>query len=132
MKIFISKYITNNLPKNIISVLAIVIIGTIGYFLFTLSNDVKSIKNDFASTTALFEGKILALQSDLATSTLTSQNLSQQIAAQQNKSDNLDQTLNGIASTVGTLEKLSKTDKELLQKYSKVYFLKKVNKIILY
>lgn len=28
-----------------------------------------------------------------------------------------------IASTVGTLDKLSKTDKELLQKYSKVYFL---------
>lgn len=123
MKIFISKYVAINQLKNITGVLAIAAIGTIGYFLYALSNDVKLLKNDFASTTALFEEKILALQSDLATSTLTSQNLSQQIAAQQNKSENLDQTLNDISSTVGTLEKLSKTDKELLQKYSKVYFL---------
>jgi LAS superfamily LD-carboxypeptidase LdcB len=31
--------------------------------------------------------------------------------------------IQSIAGTVGTLEKLSKTDEELLQKYSKVYFL---------
>lgn len=31
--------------------------------------------------------------------------------------------INSIASTVSNLDKLSKTDKELLQKYSKVYFL---------
>jgi D-alanyl-D-alanine carboxypeptidase len=31
--------------------------------------------------------------------------------------------LNGITSTVGTLQKLSQTDPELLEKYSKVYFL---------
>jgi len=31
--------------------------------------------------------------------------------------------LNGITSTVGTLQKLSQTDPELLKKYSKVYFL---------
>jgi LAS superfamily LD-carboxypeptidase LdcB len=31
--------------------------------------------------------------------------------------------LGGVESTVGTLEKLSKTDPELLQKYSKVFFL---------
>ena len=31
--------------------------------------------------------------------------------------------INGISSTVGTLQKLSQTDPELLKKYSKVYFL---------
>lgn len=36
---------------------------------------------------------------------------------------NLDQKVNQVANTVGTLEKLSKTDPELLQKYSKVFFL---------
>lgn len=35
----------------------------------------------------------------------------------------LENQVTGIASTVETLDKLSKTDKELLQKYSKVYFL---------
>ena len=35
----------------------------------------------------------------------------------------LQDQVRGITGTVGTLKKLSKTDKELLQKYSKVYFL---------
>ncbi len=35
----------------------------------------------------------------------------------------LQEQVKSITGTVGTLEKLSKTDKELLQKYSKVYFL---------
>jgi len=35
----------------------------------------------------------------------------------------LQQKVKNIAGTVGVLEKLSQTDKELLQKYSKVYFL---------
>lgn len=34
-----------------------------------------------------------------------------------------EQKINSISSTVGILEKLSKTDSELLKKYSKVYFL---------
>ena len=117
------KYLTDSQIKSILEVLPIVFVVVVAYFIFSLSLDVRSIKNDLASTTTVLGGKILALESDLATTTKNSQNLSQMLADQQNKSDNLDQTLNGIANTVGTLEKLSKTDKELLQKYSKVYFL---------
>lgn len=114
MKNFMSKYL---------EIIALVVVVIIGLFLYSLSSDIRSIKNDLASTTAIFENKLSALQADLATTTKTSENLSQQIAMQQYKSASLDQTLSGIASTVGTLEKLSKTDRELLQKYSKVYFL---------
>lgn len=123
MKKYISKYLTNDQIQNIIGALVLIIIGTIGYFLYNLSNDIEFIKGDFASTTAHFEEKLNILQADLAATTKTSKDLSQMIVDQQNISDNLDQTLSGIASTVGTLEKLSKTDRELLQKYSKVYFL---------
>lgn len=115
------KKITNF--QGVIGVLALLVIGVAGYFLYSLSNDIISIKSDLASTTASFENKLSVLQSSLATNTNTSQFLLQSIEAQQNKSASLDQTLNGIANTVGTLQKLSQTDKELLQKYSKVYFL---------
>lgn len=111
--------------KNIIgiSILAVVFVIVTSYFIYSLSSEVGSIKSDFASTTALFGQKISALESGLNTSNQTSNNLSQRLADQQSKSDNLDQTLSGVASTVNTLKKLSQTDKELLQKYSKVYFL---------
>lgn len=42
---------------------------------------------------------------------------------QQSIIDSFQGQIYGITSTVGTLEKLSQTDKELLRKYSKVYFL---------
>ncbi len=42
---------------------------------------------------------------------------------QQSIIDSFQGQISNIGSTVGTLEKLSQTDKELLRKYSKVYFL---------
>jgi LAS superfamily LD-carboxypeptidase LdcB len=39
------------------------------------------------------------------------------------RNENFQSQIKKISKTVGTLDKLSKTDKELLQKYSKVYFL---------
>ena len=62
-------------------------------------------------------------------SNLTSQNadLAENLSTEQKKNDELQysiqQQINQIYGTVGTLEKLSKTDAELLAKYSKVYFL---------
>ena len=50
-------------------------------------------------------------------------NLSQLARYQQSIIDSFQGQIQNIGSTVGTLEKLSKTDKELLRKYSKVYFL---------
>ncbi len=49
--------------------------------------------------------------------------LQERSTEQQGIIDNFDDQINTISSTVGVLDKLSKTDKELLQKYSKVYFL---------
>lgn len=123
MKKYISKYLSESQTEKVIGISALVIVLAIGYFIYNLSNQIMSLKSDFASTTLSFESRINALQSDLATTTQVSKGLSQQIVDQQNRSDNIGQALNSISSTVGTLAKLSQTDKELLQKYSKVYFL---------
>jgi LAS superfamily LD-carboxypeptidase LdcB len=45
------------------------------------------------------------------------------LTGEQQKNNSLADQLRSVAGTVGTLEKLSKTDRELLKKYSKVYFL---------
>lgn len=42
---------------------------------------------------------------------------------EKNKNEDFEDQIRAISKTVGTLDKLSKTDEELLQKYSKVYFL---------
>ena len=123
MQKYISKHLTVSQIETIVIVFALVIIATIGYFLYSLSVSVKSVKSDLASTTAQFEAKLNDLQAGLATNTQTNESLSQELSAEQNRSDNIGQALNSVTNTVGTLQKLSQTDKELLQKYSKVYFL---------
>lgn len=42
---------------------------------------------------------------------------------EKNKNDDFEDQIRNISRTVGDLDKLSKTDEELLQKYSRVYFL---------
>ena len=119
----ISKFVTYQQIQTIFSVILLILVGGVGYFLYNLTSDVTALKANFASTTTSFGNRISGLEADLATTSQLSMNLSQQISEQQNISNSVQQTIGGLSSTVNTLEKLSKTDQELLQKYSKVYFL---------
>jgi LAS superfamily LD-carboxypeptidase LdcB len=74
---------------------------------------------ELASTTAALEEKNRTL---LEVQTNNSDLLSK-LQGEVSRNNAFEQQLNSISSTVGLLDKLSKTDKELLQKYSKVYFL---------
>lgn len=60
-------------------------------------------------------------QLHIASSTLASTTDKWQIELERN--NQLAEQISGLATSVQTLDKLSKTDKELLKKYSKVYFL---------
>lgn len=83
-----------------------------------------------ASSTAL-----LTTERDLASSTIAELSSRLSLTAdelddiqddyrdEKNKNDEFENQIKKISGTVGVLDKLSKTDKELLQKYSKVYFL---------
>lgn len=104
---------------GIILLIIILIVGVF-YWQFT---SIQALQNDLADMNKSFSSKIIGLEAGLATTTLTSKQLSDMLAEQQNKSNDFAETIDDIAGTVGTLEKLSQTDKELLQKYSKVYFL---------
>lgn len=85
--------------------------------------ELKETKNNFASSTAGFENKVKQLEADLSQAENENTNLTNSLVAEQAKNNLFEEQINTIQGAVGILEKLNKTDKELLQKYSKVYFL---------
>lgn len=107
--------------------IVLIAISVAGYFVYSslssLSKNILALENKTSSSTQILNQKIANIEAALATTTLTSQELSQRLLEEQTKSTSFEASINNITGTVGTLEKLSKTDKELLQKYSKVYFL---------
>lgn len=121
MKKFIEKYLAP--IQIIVFVLLFGFAGTAGYFIYSISKDISAMKIELASSTKDLASKIDGLQLGLAATINTTGQLTQGLQYQQNQSSIIGQTLSGLTGTVNTLEKLSKTDRELLQKYSKVYFL---------
>jgi len=97
----------------IVALIALMVLaGLGGYFYWQLRAQNLKLTQDKKS----LENQLAILKNDLATTTLALQN-------EQAKTNSFADELNGLASTVGTLDKLSKTDRELLKKYSKIYFL---------
>lgn len=101
-----------------VAIITIVWVGLVR--LNSLSNHIVLIEHDLASTTAELRKNI--------TSSHTA--LSEQLSQEKTNVGNIEQKLGAykqevgsFSSTVTTLQKLSKTDPELLEKYSKVFFL---------
>lgn len=122
--------------RTILTVIALLILAVVFYGAYRFRVTVLRlyVVNDrLATTTAqlkLSEGqnKILTeangnLEQNLAQAQTDIASLSSSLAAEQAKNNMFEGQIRAIGSTVGTLEKLSKTDKELLRKYSKVFFL---------
>ncbi len=97
----------------IVALIGLVVLASVGgYFYYQLyQQNLKLTQNKTE-----LESQLNILKNNLATTTLAWQN---ELA----KTNAFADQLSGLASTVGTLDKLSKTDRELLKKYSKVYFL---------
>ncbi len=84
-----------------------------------------------AAETKMGLEKELALKEELVTELserlqMTADELSEtedRLRGEKERNDDMEDQIQEIAGTVSDLDKLSKTDKELLQKYSKVYFL---------
>lgn len=83
----------------------------------SLSLRVVSLEDSFSSTTKNLEENIAKTHSDLSSA------LSQEKENLEDKLSDYRKDVKNISGTIDTLEKLSKTDPELLQKYSKVFFL---------
>ena len=92
----------------------------------TLQNTLNWAHTERASTTLAIETKdsIIADLSDRLN--LTEEELEDtegKLKKEKRRNDKMEDQITDLADTVSDLDKLSKTDEELLQKYSKVYFL---------
>lgn len=109
----------------------ILIIGTI--FFTRTSGERSAFKNELESTKATLserDAEIYACQTSLneiqqafALSEENGSELLKQLIEEQDRNDDFEDQLDDITGTVGKLDKLSKLDPELLQKYSQVFFL---------
>jgi D-alanyl-D-alanine carboxypeptidase len=68
-------------------------------------------------------GRIKELEENLNITQNENTKLSTTLESEQNKNSQFAKQIGEITNVVGTLEKLSQTDPELLKKYSKIYFL---------
>lgn len=81
-----------------------------------LNDELSMAKEDLASTTVNLNNQISTLGE-------ANYNLQQELDAQTNRVTGLTEQISSITGAVNTLTKLSQTDRELLKKYSKIYFL---------
>lgn len=97
-----------------IIILAISALSWHGYKQLTsLSLEIASLEEKLASTTVL-------LQQDIMNARLT---FSTALSKEKQNVSSIKEEVGAISGTLTTLEKLAKTDPELLQKYSKIFFL---------
>lgn len=99
----------------------------LGYFLYAQTTALTA---ELAETRATKDARIATLEQTLtetenalAEATGTNEQLASNLNQEKNRNDAFEDQIEEISGTVGILDKLSKTDEELLQKYSKVYFL---------
>lgn len=72
---------------------------------------------------AAYDAQITNLETELQAALKQNEELGGTLAAEKERNDAFENQIEDITGTVGTLEKLAKTDPELLAKYSKIYFL---------
>ncbi|MEK7148366.1 MAG: M15 family metallopeptidase [Patescibacteria group bacterium] len=117
----------DNATSNKINILlALVALGAIGYLSYqnyqltkakiVLEIELANTKQEFASTTEKLSGDIEAFRNLLITTQ------GEKVTAEQNVR-NQQEALDGMSNTLGLYQKLVTTDRELLAKYSKVFFL---------
>lgn len=105
--------------KILVFILIITLVSGFGYYIFLLQKKLET-TNASLSTEKVDKAN---LEIALASSTHDVQELSEALYSEQQEKNNLYSQMEQIKGTVGELVKLSKTDPELLKKYSKVYFL---------
>lgn len=89
------------------------------------SERVRFLSENAASLQALANASstIASLTGELDTLKEEIDELADDYRDEKNRNEDFEDQIRDIAGTVGDLDKLSKTDEELLQKYSKIYFL---------
>lgn len=104
----------------------LIVAGAFVYGIFYINENVAKVKKEGEETAqkvAQLEEKLTSLESLLYDTKENTETIASILGGTLDENSALKSELSTISETVGVLEKLSFTDEELLQKYSKVYFL---------
>lgn len=115
------------MPKTaligILSLLAVLIIGTGAYGYYYLASELGRAKEALTTATQDAEAREIALKEELSVQTEEKITLAGELRLLEEAHDDEKRTVRKLSNTVEDLEKIVATDPELLAKYSKVYFL---------
>lgn len=120
------KYFKNKIIAKDAAIILVATLFLFGLYLYidfkvgSLEREIREKELIFSQMNKDSQNKIKDLQNMLLT---TATGLANVLEQEQQKNQSLKEEFMNITNTVGTLEKLSTTDPELLKKYSKVYFL---------
>ena len=127
--------------KNILTIVAFVVILAALVFLTlqnrSQSNTIDSLQDELAYFAAenasssrnyltereMAEATIAELSERLSMTAEELEDVERELRREEDKNEDFEDQIKAISGTVGILDKLSKTDEELLQKYSRTYFL---------
>ena len=129
-----STYITPANQRLLAVVLLVIVgVGASGYLAYqnrVLTNHLAMVSEEFVTTEGILlsrqkelENTIAELSGNLKQTIEERDGLDENLREEKEKNEEFEEQIEDIVGTVGILDKLSKTDKELLQKYSRVYFL---------
>lgn len=107
------------LGSNVLIIGLVVLLGVVGFGWYKFA----SLNKEYRTTKASLESKISENETKIAQLEFDKTSLSEALYSEQAKNEDFEDQIRRISKTVGVLDKLSKTDPELLKKYSKVYFL---------
>ena len=118
-------------PKNLIIpiALSVLTLSTAGAFYYQHKQDIKTqllladTQSQLLDTRTTLQSKVDTLQASLDLLSSKSALIAQVLSQQEDKTASVAQVVGQVSQSVGNLEKLSKSDPELLKKYSKIYFL---------
>lgn len=118
---------------SLIVAMVVAFVGATGYLGYqdfkltkekvALEEELTKIKQEFATQSQILLENIDSVKQILAATQSDRNNLEQDLRQERELVDGMEAQVQFMASTVGTLKKLTDTDKELLKKYSRVYFL---------
>lgn len=122
------------LVLNTLSILLFVAISAaLAYFILenrTQTERIVNLMDETASSSRTYllqreqaEATIAKLTKQLANLTEELEDTQRDLEREENRNEEFEDQIKAISGTVGILDKLSKTDEELLQKYSRTYFL---------
>lgn len=108
----------------IVTIIITVIIIILSFlYISNINNQLKLVRDDLVKKTTSYESQISELNTKLTLLNEERDDLEQRLNNEIEKNESIENEIGDAIDTVKDLKKLSETDKELLQKYSKVYFL---------